>query len=451
MRQNRSNIIFELVTDLDEIDENLLKTALLTYCQAFRAEPYRENCSEADARSALKYLLFKGGYLVLGKIDQRVVAVAGGYPDGAGIYLDEMAIAPEFLGVGLGPTMVQTLMDVEPARSAEWFKLRTSVANSRALRVYQSLGFVPTGTSVAVPYLRSDQTITVDERIYLVRQSTVNIGKQLDERSLLHRVAVVHTAGNTTAVVFDRRSSDDRKLLNAVLPSAIAKQCPELPAVEQCCFITPPRDPTSTIRMEMFGEFCGNAARSVAWLATGGADYIGLIEASGSARPLRFQVVDGIVQLEMPLKERENITEEIDGGLLVRLDGITHVVVTDPAIQRRYKPREFLRLLLENANYNLSSQVAVGITYYDTGTTAAEFCVWVRNAETVFDETACGSGTSAIGIALATAARNSLAVDVIQPSGETISTSAAYDPDVGVSGSQISGEVKTLFDGEVKL
>jgi hypothetical protein len=42
-------------------------------------------------------------------------------------------------------------------------------------------------------------------------------------------------------------------------------------------------------------------------------------------------------------------------------------------------------------------------------------------------------------------------VDVIQPSGETISTSADYDPSVGIIASQISETVKVLFDGEVVL
>jgi histidine racemase len=267
----------------------------------------------------------------------------------------------------------------------------------------------------------------------------------------LRHVVVASAAGNTTAIVFDQRPRDDRKSLNALLPLAIAKQCPDLPEVEQCCFVAPPQDPDADIRMEMFGEFCGNAARSVAWLATGGMDHAGSIELSGATRPLRFEVADGDVQLEIPLPQQGAITETIDGGFLVRLDGISHVVMTDEAVRRRRKPRDLLRLLLEKAEHDLPKQPAVGVAYYDAATGAAEFCVWVRETATVFDEGACGSGTGAIGIALATAAGRFVRVDVVQPSGKTISTSADYIPGVGIIGSRISGTVQILFDGEVAL
>jgi diaminopimelate epimerase/ribosomal protein S18 acetylase RimI-like enzyme len=449
-RARTLDITIDLVTNLDNLDERVLKTAILTYCQAFRGEPYREDCSELTARRALEYLLSRGGYLVFGRIGQRVVALGGGYPERHGFFLDELAIAPDFQGCGLGLVTAQALMDAEPAKRAEWFELRTSVANNRALSMYRSLGFAPTGTSVVVPHLHIDQTITVDKRIYFARRNN-GASEQSDEPARLRRVAVTCTAGNITAVVFDQRPLDDRKSLNALLPSAISRQHPDLPRIEQCCFVAPPRDADAAIRMEMFGEFCGNAARSVAWLVTGGRNHVGLIEASGATRLLRFEVTDGNVQLEIPLSQRGDITERLDGGSFVRLDGISHIVVTDESVRSRRGPRDLLHSLLASAEYDLPSQPAVGVTYYDPSTRLAEFCVWVREAETVFDESACGSGTSAIGIALATAARSSVRVDVIQPSGETISTSADYDPSVGIIASQISGTVKVLFDGEVVL
>lgn len=443
-------ITFDLMTSLDNLDENVLNSAILTYCQAFRGEPYREDCSELAARRALEYILLRGGYLLFGKIGQRVVALGGGYPERAGFVLDELAIAPDFQGCGLGRLTVQALLDAEPAKHAEWFELRTSDANNRALNIYRSLGFVPAGTSVVVPNLHIDGTITVDKRIYLIRHNN-STGEQHGEPDRLRRVAVICAAGNITAVVFDQRPLDDRKFLNALLPSAISKQYPDLPEVEQCCFIAPPQSADAVVRMEMFDEFCGNAARSVAWLVTGGADHVGLIEASGDARALRFEVANGNVQLEIPLPQRGGRTKKFDGGFFVRLDGISHIVVTDEVARRRRGPRDLLQSLLMGTEYDLSGAPAVGVTYYDLSTRAAEFCVWVREAETVFDESACGSGTSAIGIALATAMRSSVRVDVIQPSGETISTSANYDPSVGVTASQISGTVKMLFDGEVML
>ena len=125
-----------------------------------------------------------------------------------------------------------------------------------------------------------------------------------------------------------------------------------------------------------------------------------------------------------------------------------HLVVTEP--KNDISPRQLLTSLLQNNKYRLNDQPAVGVTYYDEASGRAEFSVWVKEVNTIFDETACGSGTSAIGIAQLWPNYSSVSLDVIQPSGETISTEAVYQAGARME-SYISGTVNVLYDGALKL
>lgn len=305
--------------------------------------------------------------------------------------------------------------------------------------------------------------------------------------ALLRRVAVAFPSGNTTAVVLDQLVTAepfrarpttapmaastaaptatggpvtdrwwlavDRERLNRSLIRAVRDRLPDLPEVEQCCFVTPPRNPQATARVEMFGgEFCGNAARSVVWLATQGRDASGLIEVSGVDRPLRFEVAAGSVRLQMPLPTTGVLARRVEEGILVQLDGICHLVITAQMPTGGAGPRVWLEGLLAHDRYGLRAQAAVGVSCYDQQTGLGQFCVWVRDVDTIFDETACGSGTCAIGVAEALRHRQSIRLDVVQPTGETIATLAELGTHSGeVTGSWISGAVKILYEGEVEL
>ena len=162
--------------------------------------------------------------------------------------------------------------------------------------------------------------------------------------------------------------------------------------------------------------------------------------------PLSFKVNNGKVTLEMPLPKEGDLTENTAEGMLVHLDGITHLVVVDSVSST---PRAILERLLENNQYGISSYPAFGVSCFESNTGKASFCVWVNAVNTIFDETACGSGTSSIGVALAMSQRNSLSQDVIQPSGQVIRTIADFDLSQSkVVSSSIAGSVDVLFDGE---
>lgn len=271
------------------------------------------------------------------------------------------------------------------------------------------------------------------------------------DRLRVHQVAVVFPGGNTTALISDQSLKADRSALNRRLTRAL-RALPELPDIEQCGFITRPQHVGSIARLEMFGgEFCGNATRSVAWHLTGGRDDEGLIEVSGVSHPLRFRVLAGVVSLEMPLEDARRSIRPMGNGTWVQLGGIVHFVITDRVTRLRCRPRERLEALLTRNAFELQSQAAVAVTYYDQNSGAAEFCVWVRNIDTVFDETACGSGTCAIGLAQAAALRAPADLAISQPSGEVIRVRVQTDACGQPIACSIAGEVRTLYQGELVL
>ncbi|MFM2414319.1 MAG: hypothetical protein RI911_12 [Candidatus Parcubacteria bacterium] len=263
----------------------------------------------------------------------------------------------------------------------------------------------------------------------------------------LARVVIAYPSGNTTAVVFDDVPGVDRKKLNQAVSEAWAKRG-GAESIEQCCFVTKAQDPSAIGRVEMFGgEFCGNATRSVVFLLTQGNEGEGIIESSGTKQSLRFSMKDGIVSVQVPLLSSEYVQSD-DSGYVVRLDGITHVV---RFVQEVTNPRVLLQDMLDTNYLNLRSEPAVGVSLYHQDTGRAAFCVWVNAVDTIFDETACGSGTASIGIALATKQHKAIEVPVTQPSGETIKVSVITDSHTAIGSVHISGRVSILYDGPLDV
>lgn len=414
------------------------------YCRAFANPPYCEFFSPEEGAKSLQALTEKGD-LVVGSCDERIVSLAGGYLKPSGIYyVDELAVDPNEQGKGYGRKTLEALLMLTEGYPEK--EIRTTSVNHRAISLYESFGFVKEKGLEIVAEFRQNGSIGLDERVYLAKPMMT---EGLRYMKLKH-MAVAYPSGNTTAVIFDQLLELDRKKLNKDIMSSWISQKNGFNEIEQCCFVTKPRNSNAVARVEMMGgEFCGNAARSVIALVTKGQDYEGLIEVSGVDDPLSFVVSKGQIRLQMPLPKEKSLVEEVEEGFLVHLDGITHLVVLG---KNSTSPRELFNALKDENKYNCTSYPAFGVSFFDPETKNADFCVWVNAVDTVFDETACGSGTSSIGIALAKAKGQSVMESVIQPSQEAIMTIADYNLDSQkVDKSYIEGEVKILFDGEFSI
>lgn len=435
-------------TTSEVVNGNVSSDIAGVYQRAFARSPYNEEFTLEEATNNLSGLINKGGDLLIRKLGNRTIALAGGVPQGDGSYwIEELAVEPDYQSEGVGRQMLNDLLITIAGRNIPSIGLRTTANNTKALGLYTSEGFAVGDFPIVVPSKRKNGRIELDERVYL---SKILSSEPMKEKEGIKRLTVMYPSGNTTAIVFDQLLDQDRKELNNRIMERWKTDYTEFPEIEQCCFVTLPELPEVIARVEMFGgEFCGNATRSVIYALTGGNDYEGLIEVSGVARPLEFKIENEEITLEMPLPKELGV-EEVEEGILVQLDGIAQLVVIDP--KEAGTPAQLLRELKNQAKYDLNTQPAVGVSYYDTTTNGTEFNVWVNAIDTVFDETACGSGTCAIGVAIATKRRESITLDVIQPSGKTIKVNCIWDDIKGqVTRAEIIGKVETLYNGPFSL
>lgn len=181
------------------------------------------------------------------------------------------------------------------------------------------------------------------------------------------------------------------------------------------------------------GEFCGNATSCAAYHILLGQPGEILIKVSGVSKRLRAGVTkggDGFSQMPV-FSDPSYIQKDKKGNMLVQLEGITHYVDFDTNQIRgltieeiKNKARQAMR------EKGIDQQPACGIIYTEKLAYgwAIHPIVYVRDADTLYYETACGSGTTALGLVLALKNGDSIeAVPVIQPSGLTIKVCVTYD------------------------
>jgi diaminopimelate epimerase len=253
--------------------------------------------------------------------------------------------------------------------------------------------------------------------------------------------------GNITTLVFtgvERPQQPD-----------IAKQIMVLqPSVEQVGFVEEPRHPRAVARLQMMGgEFCGNAARSLAWVlfqkrwpGTFEDDGIISLEVSGVQRLLQVEIRGEMVKVEMPIRKEFSSVRSVGQLTVVDLEGISHAII-HRAVPGDAKV-EADRIL---SDLNLKELEAAGVLFcerWDDAISMTPF-VWVRDMGMLKEETACGSGTACIALAEAAITGESvIGLQVRQPSGSIITTSVELD-DGCFKRAFIEGPVEVLEEGEI--
>lgn len=206
------------------------------------------------------------------------------------------------------------------------------------------------------------------------------------------------------------------------------------------------------------GEFCGNATRTVAWLACQGKKGFAGITVSGSTSKLSGGVdVNGNAWAEMPVSKDRNIVQTIsEDTSLVRMEGIAHIVTTRST---QSILEETATKTVKDAAYSLletqgliTSEPAAGVMFVNNaeGICSITPVVYVRDIETLFEETACGSGTIAVVIQEAMKQKRNIAFSILQPSGMSIIGSVKIVRGL-ISRATISGTVKYLRSGKINL
>ncbi|PIV08581.1 hypothetical protein COW57_00450 [Candidatus Roizmanbacteria bacterium CG17_big_fil_post_rev_8_21_14_2_50_39_7] len=183
------------------------------------------------------------------------------------------------------------------------------------------------------------------------------------------------------------------------------------------------------------GEFCGNATRSTAYLALNGQPGEVAIKVSGVKDKLRAGVAqNGEAYAQMPIYQDANrVSQDLENprNSIVYMEGITQYVNWDTSSIEGKNPDEIKKQAMElMREKGLDTSPAAGVMYVKETPQGLEIVpvVYVRDINTLFYETACGSGTTAVGLTLAKQSGSSIKdVTIYQPSGLPIKVSVDYD------------------------
>ncbi len=256
--------------------------------------------------------------------------------------------------------------------------------------------------------------------------------------------------GNTTTLVFNGAGSSRyvdiaRRIMT------------EQPDVEQVGFVLNPTHTAAAARLQMAGsEFCGNAARSLAYvlvrkgirdLSPANGEFF--LEVSGTDRILAARVKGNNSRVAVPICTEKDAIRLIGELTIVELEGITHVLVNQqPPADLMPEAR---RILDATGLKSLRSAGVVYWTPYRDGIRITPV-VWVRDVETLVAETACGSASVCIAIARAAGhERNGIfQLPVYQPSGGVMDALVEFK-DGTLSAAFIDGPVEILEEGELTI
>lgn len=226
---------------------------------------------------------------------------------------------------------------------------------------------------------------------------------------------------------------------------------------EQVCFLLPEKK-NGYPAMEMSGlEFCGNASRSFAFYIAGLHEPHldrATVSVSGCADPLTAKVdISGQrSRIVMPLpkgfdkysseklylsNDDTNDGSSPSGGVLVDMDGISHLILSNIKAERDVFDR------LKNLIYRNNPELpAFGVMFLDVKSESMIPVVYVRDVDTTYFEGSCASGTTAAACAIALDGRDGVyAFTFSQPAG----TLEAF---VTIKKGQI---VKAELDGFISL
>jgi diaminopimelate epimerase len=170
------------------------------------------------------------------------------------------------------------------------------------------------------------------------------------------------------------------------------------------------------------GEFSGNGAAAAAWLIYKTTkNPLGGFSMSGLKKPVSYKIFDNKrVQCEFfdsQLKSRKVVIDNEIKGVLIEMDGIRHFVLDSKFkfINNQNYYKTLYKKIIQKLNLDQKSAVGV-IWQRRTGREIKiDPIVRVKDIDSFFYETACGSGS--LAVLIANGRKN---LSVIQPSGKNI-------------------------------
>ena len=218
--------------------------------------------------------------------------------------------------------------------------------------------------------------------------------------------------GNRTLLITDPISEADR-------PAAAAELMKLEPSAEQAGFLD--KSGICDIALHMAGgEFCGNATMSAAvycCMKSGKKEGQIQVEASGAPDPVSVRVSaadagfwQGCVSMPLPLSIKTISFPDGQTLPVVSFPGISHVILEQTMSDA------CAEALVKAWCRHLDAD-ALGLLFWNRAESSLRPLVYVPAADTLFWESACASGSSAIGAWMASKTGTEVQLSLQQPGG----------------------------------
>jgi len=197
------------------------------------------------------------------------------------------------------------------------------------------------------------------------------------------------------------------------------------------------------------GEFCGNATRSAAHFYLDGKPGNIKIRVNGKNYINAGVYQDGNAWCEIPLYYGNDMIIEKEFGIYqVIMDGIISIVIQEQVAKQYLINKSELKDIAVKfiEKYNLGNNKAVGVIFVEKNEKLKIHpVVWVRDVNTLYYETACGSGSTAVAMVEAYLTGENKYLEIVQPSGLSIISEITVK-DKNIIKAVISGKVKRKKD-----
>lgn len=244
----------------------------------------------------------------------------------------------------------------------------------------------------------------------------------------------VSPSGNMTILIWSEVAREEHaKIANILM------DCTYQLGAEQVGYVEKSQNTKAIAHLQMMGgEFCGNATRSLAFMLVARKFPNIIIKnniakfyltVSGVQKPLEVEVeCDNdenpiSAKVQMPIYNNIDSVCQKESVNLVSLEGISHIIVDNnktPFKKNSYKD-DFIEF---RDNLNLKDKEAVGVmwkTVEADNSISMEPVVWVKETDSYYYETSCGSGTVALALAIAKESNNPYQeFKIYQPSAKYI-------------------------------
>lgn len=256
---------------------------------------------------------------------------------------------------------------------------------------------------------------------------------------------ILSPGGNDTAICAGNvKSFKTREKINNLIMD-------KYPDVEQVGFIA---GGLENPKLSMAGgEFCANALRCAALLLVGSNLGKIKIKVPGIRKKLTAGVQkSGEVSAQMPVYSNSSNITRIKENYLIKMKGIVFYLDFNSKIFTKISEEKMKEKALSLIEKNgLDDYPAAGIIYARQNQSGWEILpvVYVRKIKTLFLETACGSGSTALGMVLSFIGKNSVInIPVFQPSKQIINVTVIFNGK-RFNYAEIKGRVKILLQDKI--